>query len=156
MKPGYQTENKQLRNPTWRRQSSDSGMTCYGSMNLRSCEHQGLRSLSVLSGGTRLKAEVCSNGQFTQCPNGTAMKTTEISKAPPNESKQRLFILSLLDSKEVSQITCVWQKPKGRPRSGKAVWGRRDGFRYGLIGGCQYGDMGDGLNRIYYWLQCIF
>lgn len=48
---------------------------------------------------------------------------------------------------ESATITGVWQRLKGRERSGDALQSRKKGSRYALIRSCWHGKAGRGLTR---------
>lgn len=104
------------------------------------CEHrlekliqQGTRALCVLSGSALSKAGVHSNGQCIPCLDGTSKRTVEISEAHPNESKQKLLILSLLHQGGQPPSFAFSRNSKASRGVRKLSRGRRDSFRCALL-----------------------
>ena len=60
---------------------------------------------------------------------------------PPKGEKAKATDSELAIARGSATIICIWQRLKGRQRSGKASWGGKGDLRCALTGGCWPGEL---------------
>ena len=118
----------------------------------RCIEVQDLKMAEAVSGNRDKMLSHQNGGMLGQTARDVSCRwNVDVTKGQPNESKQRVFTLNVLQQRSLPLSLAFWQTLKGRQRSGKASQQKKERLQLGSDWRLWHGEAVGGLNYSQKW-----